>query len=189
MPAGQTTAGRAATELMSVSSRSDCRLETANRCASPDRRATVFVVARRGGWFVIVMTALVSCTTSPSPSPTPKPTTAPFARYFFIAPDDTGVLEVAAHPASICYSTQSYPARPIMIVQSTSLPFDFDTEVSRPVATYRPETGTFCDRQVSEEVAARLIADPSSFAVRWSPQANEPVVATLLTTIPVPTPS
>jgi hypothetical protein len=126
------------------------------------------------------MTALVSCTTSPSPSPTSKPTTTPFARYFFIEPDDTGVLEVAAHPASICYSTQSYPARPITIVQDTS----------RPVATYRPESGTFCDRQVSEEVAARLIADPSSFAVRWSPQANKPVVATLLTTtILVPTPS
>jgi hypothetical protein len=125
------------------------------------------------------MIALASCT-SPNPSSTPNPTTTPFARYFFIGPDDTGVLEVAAHPASICYSTQSYPARRITIVQGTS----------RPVATYRPERGTFCDRQVSEEVAASLIADPTSFAVRWSPQANEPIVATLLTTtIPVPTPS
>lgn len=126
-----------------------------------------------------MMIAVASCTTSPSPSPTLKPVTTRYARYLFVAPDDTGVLEVTSHPARICYSTQSYPARPITIVQGTSL----------PVATYRPGRGTFCDRQVSEEAASRLIADPSSFAVRWSPQANEQVVVTSLTTIPVPTPS
>ena len=120
--------------------------------------------------FVLVLITLFSCTSSPKPEPT---ATRAFARYFFAAPADRGVLEVTTAPASICYATQSYPARPISIVSK-------DDGASRPVATYKPETGTFCDRQVSAEVASRLIEDPAAFLVRWSPQVGEPVVETKL---------
>jgi hypothetical protein len=132
------------------------------------RRTILDVVGRRLA-FVLVLITLVSCTSSPKPEPT---TTRAFARYFFVAPTDRGVLEVATGPASICYETQSYPARPISIVSK-------DDGASRP-ATYKPKAGTFCDRQVSAEVASRLIEDPAAFLVRWSPQVGEPVVETKL---------
>jgi hypothetical protein len=129
-----------------------------------------FVVGRRLA-FVLVWITFVSCTSSPKPEPTATPA---FARYFFVAPADRGVLEVATGPASICYSTQSYPARPISIV------FSKDDGASRPVATYKPEAGTFCDRQISAEVASRLFEDPAAFVVRWSPQVGERVIETKL---------
>ncbi len=125
---------------------------------------------------MVVVLALASCTSSPSPALNAKTTTAAYARYFFVAPNDTGVLEVTANPPTICYSTQSYPARPIIIVTK-------DQGTSRPVATYQPERGTFCDRHVSDEVAAGLIATPSSFAVRWSPQAGQSVIETALAAV------
>jgi hypothetical protein len=131
-------------------------------------------MGRRYAWGLVLLIALASCTSSPTPSPTGE-TIAPYARYSFVAPKDTGVLEVSARPATICYSTQSYPARPIVIVAKAN-------GIARQVASYQPAKGTYCDRDVSEEVAASLIADPSSFAIRWSPQPGEPIIETPLTT-------
>lgn len=122
----------------------------------------------------MLLIALASCTSSPTRSPNAE-TTAPYARYYFVAPKDTGVLEVSARPATICYSTQSYPARPIVIVAKAN-------GRTRHVASYQPTKGTYCDREVSEELAGSLIADPSSFAIRWSPQSGEPIIDTPLTT-------
>ena len=133
------------------------------------------VVVRRHGWLVVVIVAVTSCTSSPAPHPTARTPAAEYARYFFVAPRDTGVLEVTASPPSICYSTQSYPARPITIVSR-------DQGSAQAVAMYRPTSGTFCDREVGKDVAARLIADPSSFLVRWSPQAGESITETAVTT-------
>lgn len=131
---------------------------------------------RRYRWSVVLLIALASCTSSPKPSPTGE-TTAPYARYYFVAPKDTGVLEVWVHPATICYSTQSYPARPIVLIMKPN-------GTSGQVASYEPQRVQYCDREVSQQVAAGLIADPSSFAIRWSPQSGEPVVETPLRTIP-----
>ena len=117
------------------------------------------------------MVALSSCTSSPVDS---DASTVRYARYLFVAPNDTGVLEVAAKPPSVCYSTQSYPARPITLIDESS-------GHAVPAASYRPSRVDYCDRQVGEDVAARLIADPSSFVVRWSPQAGQRVVETRLT--------
>ena len=117
------------------------------------------------------MVALSSCTSSPVDS---DASTVRYARYLFVAPNDTGVLEVAAKPPSVCYSTQSYPARPITLIDESS-------GHAVPAASYRPSRVDYCDRQVGEDVAARLIADPSSFVVRWSPQAGQRVVETPLT--------
>jgi hypothetical protein len=122
-------------------------------------------------WGVVLIVALGSCTSS---SQGPKPA-ADAARYFFAEPKDTGVLEVTANPAAICYSTQSDPARPIDIVAKVG-------GGSEQVASYAPGTETYCDQEVSQDVVARLIADPTSFAVRWKPRANEPSTDTLLTT-------
>jgi hypothetical protein len=129
---------------------------------------------RRYAWGLVLLIALVSCTSSPTPSPTGE-TIAAYARYYFVAPKDTGVLEVSARPGTICYSTQSYPARPIVIVAKAN-------GIVRQVASYQPAKGTYCDRDVIEEVAASLIADPSSFAIRWSPQPGKPIIETPLTT-------
>jgi hypothetical protein len=135
-----------------------------------DISITILGMVEHGGAFVLVLITLVSCTSAPKPEPS---ATRAFERYFFDAPHDRGVLEVSTAPASICYETQSYPARPISIVSKND-------GASRPVATYKPKAGTFCDRQVSAEVASRLIEDPTAFLVRWSPQVGEPVVETKL---------
>jgi hypothetical protein len=88
-----------------------------------------------------------------------------------------GVLEVSANPPSICYSTQGSPARPIVIVKRHGdSPF--------PAAAYAPESGTFCDRTVSERLARHLILDPSAFAVKWAPFPGEPEALSTLTTTP-----
>lgn len=100
--------------------------------------------------------------------------TAPYARYYFITPTDTGVLEVWARPATVCYSTQSDPARPIVLIAKLN-------GMSRRVASYEPPRVQYCDRAVREGVAAALISDPSSFVIKWSPQAGAPVVMTPLT--------
>jgi hypothetical protein len=100
--------------------------------------------------------------------------TVQYARYYFIEPTDTGVLEVSASPATICYSTQSYPARPIDLIARAN-------GASNRVASYEPPRVEYCDRAVDEDVAAALLSDPSSFVIRWSPQAGEPVVTTPLT--------
>jgi hypothetical protein len=123
-------------------------------------------MVERGGAFVLVLITLVSCTSAPKPEPS---ATRTFERYFFDAPHDRGVLEVSTAPASICYETQSYPARPIVIVAR-------DSTASRAVVTYEPKGGTFCDRQINLDVASRLIDHPESFLIRWSPQKDEHVV-------------
>jgi hypothetical protein len=116
------------------------------------------------------MVALSSCTSSPVDS---DASTVRYARYLFVTPYDTGVLEVTAKPPSVCYSTQSDPARPITLI-------DESNGHAVPVASYRPPRGQYCDRQISQDVVARLIAHPSSFVVRWSPQTGQPIVETRL---------
>lgn len=122
---------------------------------------------------LVLLTALASCTSSVSVSPSDE-ATAQYARYYFIEHTNTGVLEVWARPATVCYSTQSYPARPIDLIAKAN-------GASNRVASYEPPRVQYCDRAVDEEVAAALISDPSSFVIRWSPQAGEPVVMTPLT--------
>lgn len=117
------------------------------------------------------MVALTSCTSSPVRPPTSN---AGYARYYFVAPRDTGVFEVTAKPPTLCYSTQSYPARAIALIDESS-------GGAAVVATYRPSRVQYCDRNVSPELAARLIADPSAFVVRWSPQPGQPAVETHFT--------
>ncbi|HET7869242.1 MAG TPA: hypothetical protein VFM85_02855 [Actinomycetota bacterium] len=133
-------------------------------------------MARRCACTLVLFT-VASCMSSVSPNPSVE-ATVPYARYFFIAPTDKGVLEVWASPATICYSTQSYPARPIDVIAKAN-------GASNPVASYEPSRTEYCDRGVDDEVVAALLSDPSSFVIRWSPQAGEPVVMTPLT----PTPS
>jgi hypothetical protein len=108
-----------------------------------------------------------------SPNP-PDEETVPYARYYFIEPTDTGVFEVWASPATVCYSTQSYPGRPIDLIAKAN-------GRSNRVASYEPQRTGYCDRAVEEETAAALLSDPSSFVIKWSPQAGEPVVKTPLT--------
>jgi hypothetical protein len=128
------------------------------------------VVEHRVAVFVLVLLPLVSCTSSPKPEPS---TTLTFQRYFFDAPNDRGVLEVSTADPSICYSTQSYPSRPIVIVATND-------GAAHPVATYEPKGGEFCDRHVNPDIERRLIDHPESFLIRWSPQEGEPVVGSSL---------
>ncbi len=129
-------------------------------------------------WYVLVLglallMALASCTSTPTPAPTAEATVS-YARYYFIAPTDTGVLEVWASPATICYATQSFPARPIDLIAKAN-------DVSNRVVHYAPPKTEYCDRAVDEAVVAALLSDPSSFVIRWSPQAGEPEAMTPLT--------
>jgi hypothetical protein len=82
-------------------------------------------------------------------------------------------LEVWSAPATICYSTQSFPARPIQILVRTD-------EAWGTIASYRPARVSFCDRHVDRDIAVRLIAERSAFVVRWSPQVGDAVVDTPL---------
>lgn len=132
------------------------------RYIAPMRRAYVVALG--------LSISLASCTSAPRPAPTGE-AAAHYARYYFAAPTDAGVLEVWTHPATICYSTQSYPARPIKLLVE-------ERGSSERLASYEPTRGQFCDRKAKEELAAALIADPSSVAVRWSPQAGEVSVET-----------
>jgi hypothetical protein len=100
------------------------------------------------------------------PSATPV-----FARYRFAEPAGTGVLEVALRPPSICYSTQSLPARPITLIEAGE---------GEAVATYSPHRATFCDRTPNGVLVERLIEDPAAFLVRWSPLAGAPIAKTSL---------
>lgn len=130
-------------------------------------------MTRRFAYGLILLTALAPCTSSGSLSPSDE-ATVQYARYYFIEPTDTGVLEVWARPGTVCYSTQSYPARPIdLIVRANG--------ASNRVASYEPPRVQYCDRAVEKEVAAALISDPSSFVIRWAPQAGAPIVMTPLT--------
>jgi hypothetical protein len=93
-----------------------------------------------------------------------------FRRYAFVQRQARGVLEVDSEPPSICYSTQSLPARPIALVNA-----DGDT-----LASYSPGRGTFCDRPTSAGLVAVLLEDPGTYRVRWSPLVGEPVVESSL---------
>lgn len=75
--------------------------------------------------------------------------------------EPVGVFEVSSSPLSICYSTQSFPDRPISILARPSSGVLAQAEVS-----YAPRNNDFCDRRVSPNLAAALIADPSGYQVR-----------------------
>ena len=87
-----------------------------------------------------------------------------FNRYFFAASGVRGVLEVSSSPPSICYSTQSYPARPISIIAEP--PYS----LSRTEVSYAPSSGSFCDRTVHPALVTDLLAHPSAYRVRWRPR-------------------
>jgi hypothetical protein len=116
---------------------------------------------------------VVGCTSS---APESGPTSAPhFARYFFAEPSGVGVLEVDTARPSLCYSTQTFPARPIAIVAK---------EHERVVVSYAPSGAQYCDRSVNVTLAQELLAHPGSLVVRWSPSPRDIVVDTPLTRSP-----
>jgi hypothetical protein len=102
--------------------------------------------------------------------------TVTFARYFFSASGLGGVLEVGSSPPSICYSTQSYPARPISIISEPSSGVPAHVEVS-----YAPRDNDFCDSTVRPALAAGLLADPSAYQVRWRPRHGGPTMLSSFT--------
>ncbi len=122
-------------------------------------------------WGLILVAAIASCTSAPT-GDADAHAAARYARYYFVAPTDTGVLEVWTRPATICYSTQSHPARPIDLVATVN---------GQNLASYHPPTIEHCDRRVNQDVATALAADPSSFAIRWSPRPGQPLIETPLT--------
>ena len=144
----------------------------------------------RGGSLIVIALGLVAlvpaCTGERADLPsTSAPTgSITFARYFFSASGIRGVLEVDSSPPSICYSTQSSPARPIDIipgpvfVSGPSPGVSADAEVS-----YAPRDNDFCDRTVSPDLAAALIADPSAFHVRWRPIPGGPTASSSFTSV------
>jgi Tol biopolymer transport system component len=109
-----------------------------------------------------------------SASPVASSPGARFARYFFYGPGDTGVLEVNLDMRSICYSTQSSPARPIQIVRTNSPGGDV-------VASYAPSTGEYCARHVPGDLARDLIDHPTLYAIRWMPTPGGKETITPLT--------
>jgi hypothetical protein len=102
--------------------------------------------------------------------------TVTIARYFFSASGLRGVLEVGSSPPSICYSTQSYPARPISIISEPSSGVPAHVEVS-----YAPRNNDFCDSTVRPALAAGLLADPSAYLVRWRPRHDGPTMLSSFT--------
>jgi hypothetical protein len=129
------------------------------------------------GTSVILLVALAACT--------PTPTVTPFARYYFDAPKARGVLEVTKSPPSLCYSTQSNPARPISIIGRDSLlavpPYPGGT--FPPAASFAPKENDFCGT-VTPELAAGLLGEPSEYLVRWRPLAGEPIAESSFIHIP-----
>ena len=120
------------------------------------------------GTSFVLLAALVACS--------PTPTETSFARYYFDAPEARGVLEVTKSPPSICYSTQSNPARPISIVRGS-------LAESPTAASFVPRENDFCGT-VSPALAAGLLAEPSEYSVRWSPLTGEPIAVSSLIHIP-----
>lgn len=105
----------------------------------------------------------------------PAPTQRPFDRFFFSGSSVRGVLEVEAVPPSICYETQSFPARPIEIV---SHPADGQVTV---VASYSPQRGSYCDRSVSEALTRDIIDHPSGYMISWRPDPDADIRTSRLT--------
>ena len=129
-------------------------------------RAYVLVAGMLALW-------VVGCTSS---APEPRPSSVRhFARYFFAEPSGVGVLEVDTARPSLCYSTQSFPARPIAIVEK---------EHERVVVPYAPRRTQYCDRSVDVTLAQELLEHPGSLVVRWSPTPSDVVVDTPLTRTP-----
>jgi hypothetical protein len=86
------------------------------------------------------------------------------ARYFFSASHVRGVLEVRAEPPSICYSTQTFPSRPIAINAAIN---------GHEEASYAPDSaGDFCDRKASPALTADLVANPSAYVIEWHPTGH-----------------
>lgn len=102
----------------------------------------------------------------------------PFARYFFSASEIVGVLEVSQSPPSICYSTQSSPARPISIILSR--PVSGPPPGAPAGVSYAPSGNDFCDRTVDPALAEALIVDPSAYLISWRPEDGHPAVSSSL---------
>jgi hypothetical protein len=126
---------------------------------------------------LVLSSALSACTGPPAavPSSSSNPSIT-FARYFFSASGIRGVLEVSSSPTTICYSTQSYPPRPISIIPVPSSEVLAHAEVS-----YAPRENDFCDKTVRPAFAAALLADPSGYQVRWRPRPGGPTALSLFT--------
>lgn len=122
----------------------------------------VWVCASVAVGLMLLAVTSASCAQSQLPS-----AQKPFDRFFFSASGIRGVLEVNAAPPSICYETQSFPARPIEIV---SHPAEVPAAVA---ASYSPRRGTYCDRSVSEAVARDIIDHPFQYTISWRPDPRE----------------
>ena len=70
---------------------------------------------------------------------------------------------MSAAPPSICYSTQSFPARPIKIITNSP------RGPVAVVASYAPLRGTYCTWSVSPAFARDIIDRPSDYAISWQP--------------------
>ena len=151
--------------------RSDARFQS----MGPVAPAAFFAVGEHFLWVTDFGAGEVIRVSPPTP-PSSAPSVAPgAARLFFTAPSDTGVLEVTTSPPSICYSTQSFPARPIHIQAQPP------QSVGQVVGAYRPDGATYCDRSIRASLAADIIAEPSGYLIVWHPQAGEPITSTPLT--------
>lgn len=137
-----------------------------------DRSYSGRMPARRARWGVGMSTILLAALSACSPTPMQ----ASFARYYFQAPEARGVLEVTASPPSICYSTQSSPARPISIVRSS-------LAESPTAASFAPAVNDFCS-MVTPNLAAGLLAEPSVYSVRWRPLSGEAIAVSSFVPIP-----
>src|SRR5437879_4582343 len=125
---------------------------------------------RKGGARLGIVSALIMSLTLPGctgstrtlPSRSSSEPSITVARYFFSASGISGVLEVSSSPPSICYSTQSNPARPIEI---QALPVGAIAHVKE---SYVPRNNDFCDKTVRTALAADLLLHPSSYQVVWT---------------------
>lgn len=125
-----------------------------------------------------IVSLLAACTGLHPAPPSPSiQESDPFARYFFSASEMVGVLEVSQSPPSICYSTQSSPARPISIIPSR---FVSGPPPGMPTVSYTPRGNDFCDTTVDPALADALILDPSGYLIRWRPEAGAPAVSSSL---------
>lgn len=142
------------------------------------RRLVPLPATRRGISAIVVVSVLAACTgPHPAPPSSPVQESDPFARYFFSASGMHGVLEVIQSPPSICYSTQSSPARPISIISSG---FVSGPPPGAPSVTYAPRGNDFCDRMVEPALAEAMILDPSAYVIRWLPEGGAPAVSSSL---------
>lgn len=66
-----------------------------HRLRADEARTTLPLVGRRYALSLVMLIAVASCTSAPRPGPTAEPT-GPYARYYIVAPKDTGVFEVWA---------------------------------------------------------------------------------------------